>query len=392
MSEYMRGGRHEYLKQEQPTSQGEVVFENVYDQLKKHLSGDTPIQKGERFLAGLEHGAQFHVTPIEEDGLTNKDIYAKLWKKIAVEMQGYLGVPKYDEKRTIAERAYTRVTRHINRLVKAGEVSPRAAKVFAHTLPRMGTILTPYGNITATENHLSPAEMKAKNNDFVGAVQDIWNEYPDEQRKEQEGGGFLHFNNHLEGKVTLRYYISADIGASPEQVINTFKLALAETGLQDNIYFKVPEGLSSRQETIVIYQKDSTSEEDVERLIRTFKRLCSKKDLSEKSVAAGIPVTYGISLAAEPKNLNEIIKLCGEEKKLSYNSMIASLIQLSFELALTDESHKGQRLTPKKLKPLAKKHFGEMLLLSGINPDTMIPNKLGGELPEWVVKLQKEST
>jgi len=49
------------------------------------------------------------------------------------------------------------------------------------------------------------------------------------------------------------------------------------------------------------------------------------------------------------------------------------------------------KYTPKILKDIAGKYFEQMIRLSGINPDTMVPNSQGGKLPVWAERIQKKA-
>jgi hypothetical protein len=80
------------------------------------------------------------------------------------------------------------------------------------------------------------------------------------------------------------------------------------------------------------------------------------------------------------------------DKKISYNEWAASSTQLAFELAYNEHTASGvTNITPKMLKDSASGYFEKIVKLSGVNPDTMIQNSLGGKLPSWAEKLATKS-
>ena len=368
--------------------QSRKIFENVYDQLKQPATSTSPEKHGELFLAGLEDGARRHVGEIETSGLTNQQIYGEIWQKMAEYIGRYQNDPRFEKKKEDVSKLYTRLTTNVNKLVKQGEVDPITAKVFLRALPSLKYI-GDYNRITRNDENIELETLKAKNADFVGVVDGMWAKQPEGMKQEQDGG-FYHFNSHLEGDVKNRIYISAQLSGAPEKVVEAWQAALEETGLQDKIYFKLPTGLSKRFETIILYQTDKTKDEDIEKLLATFTQKCPAELLNERDMPTGVPLRRGVSMAPEPANINTFLRFSGSQESISYNQLIASTSELSFELAYKEAQKKGEaKPTPKSLKDSAGRYFEQMIKLSGINPDTMVPNSQGGKLPAWAENLKK---
>ena len=366
--------------------QSTEIFDHVYDQLKQPSASANPERQAELFLAGLADGAKRHIDEIESRGTTNQQIYQEIWQKMAEYISRYQDDPRFEKKKEDVSKTYTRLTEHVNKIVKQGEVDPRTAKIFLRSLLSLKYI-GDYNAITRNNENISPEELKAKNQDYVRVADEMWDKQP-EGMKQEQSGGFYHFNSHLEGDVKNRIYISAQLSGSPEKVIGAWQAALQETGLQDKIYFKLPTGLSKRFESIILYQTDKTSEADIEKLLIAFNQKCPTELLNDKDMPTGIPLRRGISMAPEPANINTFICYSGSQENISYNQLIASLTELSFELAYKDAQKAGQiKPTPKILKDNAGKYFEQMIRLSGINPDTMVPNSQGGKLPAWAERI-----
>ncbi len=366
--------------------QSEEIFENVYNQLKQPSASATPERQAELFLSGLADGAQRHIDDIESKGVTNQQIYQEMWQKMAEYISRYQNDPRFEKKKEDVSKLYTRLTEHVNKIVKQGEVEPRTAKVFLRSLLSLKYI-GDYNAITRNNENIPPEELKAKNQDYVRVTDEMWEKQP-EGMKQEQSGGFYHFNSHLEGDVKNRIYISAQLSGSPEKVIEAWQAALQETGLQNKVYFKLPTGLSKRFESIILYQTDKTNEADIEKLLTVFNQKCPTELLNDKDMPTGIPLRRGISMAPEPANINTLIRYSGSQENISYNQLIASLTELSFELAYKDAQKTGQaNPMPKILKDNAGKYFEQMIRLSGINPDTMVPNSQGGKLPAWAERI-----
>jgi hypothetical protein len=278
-------------------------------------------------------------------------------------------------------------------LVKNGEVDPLTAKVFARYLDRYKYIgMLHYKTIVKNNQELPDGTLKQKAPEYEKAVERLVSDYG-ESAEEQDTGGFTHFNVKKQtGPVMTRIYINPDLTQSPAKVLDAWHTSLVQTGLKDKIYFKVPDGLSKRQEGIIVYLTDKTNPEDVEKLLTTFSATCPPDLLSSMPMPSAVPVARGIAMAPELRNINTILKYSGADEKISYNEWAASSIQLAFELAYNEHTAGGAaNITPKMLKGSASGYFEKIVKLSGVNPDTMVQNSLGGKLPSWAEKLATKS-
>ena len=103
---------------------------------------------------------------------------------------------------------------------------------------------------------------------------------------------------------------------------------------------------------------------------------------------SAVPVTRRVAMAPELRNINTFMRYSGVDEQVSYNEWVASSTQLAFELAYNQATTNGAtNVTPKMLKESAGGYFEKIVELSGVNPDTMVPNALGGKLPAWATKI-----
>ncbi len=299
-------------------------------------------------------------------------------------------IQHFGQDRANADKLYNRLTTAVNNLVKNGEVDPLTAKVFLKTLPTLKSV-GDY-NAVVRNDTISNEDLATKNLLYRTAVETIWQQQPAATKHDQEGG-FYQFNSHLVSEqghtVKNRVYVSAELSKAPEQVVGAWMAALDETGLRDKIYFKFPTGLSKRFESVVLYQTDKTSEADMEKLLTAFGQKCPEQLLNQRDMPSAVPLRRGIAMAPEPANINAFLENLGSQKNISYNELIAGLSQLSFELAY-HENTKSDSTTvpnPRTLKEPASRYFEKLIRLSGINPDTMVPNSQGGKLPTWAERI-----
>lgn len=371
------------------------IFEGVYDQMRQGASGKTPEEQGQRFIEGIAQKAQMHIGEIQSGNLTNQSIYQEIWAKMGAYINRYNGTPRFEQKKQDVSAVYTKLTGHINDLVQGGEVDPLTAKVFARYLERYKHIGGHHYNAIVRNNQELPdGILQQKAPEYSSALGRLVTEYG-ENAKEQESGGFMHFNAERQtGETTTRVYINPDLAQSPAQVLDAWHNALIQTGLKDKIYFKVSDGLQKRQEGIVVFLTDHTDPTDVEKLLTTFSATCPPDLLSSVPMPSAVPVTRGISMAPQLRNINTFLRYSGVEREagvpeqISYNEWVASSTQLAFELAYHEATANGATtVTPKMLKEPAEKYFEKIVKLSGVNPDTMVPNALGGKRPLWAEKL-----
>lgn len=365
------------------------IFEGVYDQMRQAASGKTPGEQGQQFVESIAQKIPMHIGDIESQNLTNEDIYQEIWGKMSAYIMRYNGTPRFEEKKQDVSAVYLKLIGHINTLVKGGEVDPLTAKVFARYLERYKDIGGHHYNaIIANNQELPEGTLQQKAPEYSSSVGQLVSDYG-EDAKEQESGGFIHFNADKQtGEITTRIYINPDLAQSPARVLEAWHTSLTQTGLKEKVYFKVPEGLSKRQEGIVVYLTDQISPEDVEKLLTTFRSTCPSDLLSSKPMPSVVPVARGIAMAPELQNINTFMRYSGVDAQVSYNEWVASSTQLAFELAYHEvATGEATNVTPKMLKEPAGRYFEKIVKLSGVNPETMVPNSLGGKLPSWVEKI-----
>lgn len=366
-----------------------ILFEGVYDQMRQGAIGRTPEKKAQFFVEEIEQRAQSHIGEIQSQNLTNQAIYKEIWDKMGAYIMRYNGTPRFEDTKRDVSAVYTRLTGHINALVKNGEVDPLTAKVWARYLDKYKHIGGHHYNAIVRYNQEIPeGVLQQEVPKYANTLGRLINDYGDDA-EEQETGGFIHFNSRKQvGEITTRIYITPDLAKAPTQVLNAWYDSLVQTGLKDKIYFKVPDGLSKRQEGIVIYLTDQVNPADVDRLLKTFLITCPPDLLSSVRMPSTVSVARGIAMAPQLRNINTFMRYSGIEESMSYNEWVASSTEIALELAYNEVVTGGAKnITPKMLKESAEKYFEKIVKLSGVNPDTMVPNALGGKKPSWAEKL-----
>lgn len=190
--------------------------------------------------------------------------------------------------------------------------------------------------------------------------------------------GQKHFNiDKITGRIHSRLYLTARPEFAPES-LDALEKALYETKTHDKVYFKFMD--PARYDQIVVYVSEDT-EDAVKRVVEAYQRhMPAEKLLNMPSAVALAP---GVSFGAEPDNLNKLFKSLGGQKR-SYNELISTLFERSFSMAYQDAIAAGtQNPTPKQIKEPARKYFEEMVRLSGLSPETMIPKIVMQDRPEW---------
>ena len=371
-----------------------AIFENVYDQIKPQL-GQNAEKAAKNFINDLEKGQNYHLEKIDENSPVDQSL-EKIWTEgIAVNLRRWSADQKEFEKRKgIYTEQYLKLKEHVENAINSGDVEPYVAKVFLENLRVLKSSIH-YNAIVRNAEEMSEAAQKK----YGTAFEDIYSDYGED--KVIEKGGFFHFNRkeNKGAKVKNRFYLGADLSGSPDNLINAWKDALAETGLQDKIYFKLLGQLAKRHETIIVYQTENVSDEDMGKVMGAFDKKCPQEARAKKNMPTGAPLARGISYAPEPKNINELFKAMNlkeadfkdEHITISYNNMISGLTELSFELAYKDfVSTENRKPMPKDLKSGATKYFEQLIRLAGINPETMVPYSQGGKLPEWAERMTRE--
>lgn len=258
-----------------------------------------------------------------------------------------------------------------SQMVKDGEADGLTVKVFFDRMEYLKKGFTfGYNNLGKKTDEPTPnQDAKVR---YAVAIRNGFANRADVE--EQENGAFLHVNAGL-GKtstITDRYYISPKLNAQPEKVVGIWEDTLASLGLEDELYYKVAEGLARRYETVIAYASPETADQ-MEQAVEEFSKRCPDDLLSDTILPSGVAVSKGIARAPGPHQLNTLLRYRGMEQ-ISYNELMCALTELSLRRASYDFKQKGERadhITPRALSSAALPYFLQFVKLSGIDPSTM---------------------
>lgn len=374
--------------------QSQRVFDNIYEQLQLLTSSDlTKRHRGARLLRHAEEESRKYIESIESPYLTGREIFEAMLVDIRRHVATYTQDPRYDFVEKSALNISTALRAYINKVGSSGRVDSLTARVFLRALPSIKEI-GDYQAMILNSEDISLEDLDVKQDAYSQTANAIWKKQNPRQKWLQgsEFHGFFHFDSQLstsENPVQSRIYICAQLSQDPAKVIEAWCSAVQETGLRHRVYFKIPTSLSERYETVIFYVQKNTDEKDIEKLLNAFVRKCPSALLNEKDMPTSMPLRRGISLAVEPANINKLLDALGE-RHVSYNQLMGFVTQISFDLAYY-EVHKAGMINPKPkdLKEPARRYFQQMVLLCGLNPDSMMPDKDGGALPAWAERIQK---
>ena len=238
--------------------------------------------------------------------------------------------------------------------------------MFLNALPSL-TRIGAYEAIVRNHERVPLEYLRAKNEHYVRVVETMWAKQPEDARR--QSNGFYCFNPQPGRRVKSRIYICARLSGDPGKVVETWQAALHETGLQHKVYFKVPVELSRRFETIILYRTDHRTDAEIATLLAAFAQKCPSDLLNKHDMPTGVPLSRGISAAPEPANISTFHRYLGNRDGISYNQLITSIVQLSFELAYADLAMEAApNSTPQTLREPARRYFGQMIELSGFSP------------------------
>ncbi len=209
--------------------------------------------------------------------------------------------------------------------------------------------------------------------------------------------GFLHINGQNDrGKGTdLRCYITTNLLKDPSKAISVWKESLEESGLKDSLYYKTTAGLvpnkntAQRLDQIVIYKNDTINDDQFKKLLELFENKCKNIDpdllaKDDQMMPAANKIGQGISIAPEPDYINDYLRFTdNKNSKHSYNTFIQKMMGLSIGIAKERLGGNIKSIDDKGMKEEVKKVFEEFMKLSKINPDTMLPEQYGNDLPSW---------
>ncbi len=365
--------------------EADKVFDRVYRQLAMNAQRHSWSRS-----QPLEYIAPLHGDRRTDWNVPHNDIFDKQRAGIYAHLkEKYKGrSERFTKAWQEADRLFSTMRATVVEKVRSREIDPVLAKMFL--LHGSGAnYADPYNDIV--RQPIDYNVLRSKQDGYSKAFKAICAVHSNEHIVEQDSGLFWHFNSELPGKTESRIYISADLSKDPAGVLQSFQRALEVTGLNDEIYFKIPTLLSARQESIIIYVQDTNTSEQIINLITAFNQYCPNELLSESGVITANELCRGVSFAPEPRYYNALLSYEGRDT-LSYNHLISVCMTLAFETArIKADEQNITNLTPGLLREEAKKYFRQALIMAGINPDTMVTNSLGGQLPEWAKQFKGSS-
>lgn len=211
-------------------------------------------------------------------------------------------------------------------------------------------------------------------------------------------GEFIHVNsNKPREKGGLRCYISPDKTADPSAVLYAWNESFQASPLKDSLYFKFATSMNNydnrykqRPDDIVIYKTDNIDDAQFKELLQDFQKRCNEMspDLlpsdSKKMPATTQKIANGISIAGEPSYVNDYLRYTDhKEGKHSWTTFVDIMAILSTSIAANRLGIRPDSIDAPGLQDETKKVFREFMLLSKINPDTMLPVEYGDKFPSW---------
>lgn len=211
-------------------------------------------------------------------------------------------------------------------------------------------------------------------------------------------GNFIHVNsNRPRISGGLRCYISSDKTTDPSAVLYAWNESFQASPLRDSLYFKFATSMNSykdggkqRPDDIVIYKTDNIDDAQFKELLQDFQKRCNEMspDLlpsdDKKMPVATQKIANGISIAGEPSYLNNYLRYTDhKEGKHSWTTFVDKMAILSTSVAANRLGIKPDSIDAPGLQDETKKVFREFMLLSKINPDTMLPAEYGDKMPSW---------
>ena len=211
-------------------------------------------------------------------------------------------------------------------------------------------------------------------------------------------GQFIHVNsNKPRERGGLRCYITPDKTTDPGAVLYAWKESFQQSPLKDSLYFKFATSMNDhrnggrqRPDDIVIYKTDNIDDGQFKELLQDFQKRCDEMspDLlpsdDKKMPATTRKIANGISIAGEPGYVNDYLRYTDhKEGKHSWTTFVDKMALLSLSVASNRLGVKPESLNVPGLEEETKKVFREFMLLSKINPDTMLPVEYGDSGPSW---------
>jgi|GEM_PF-3602107 len=210
-------------------------------------------------------------------------------------------------------------------------------------------------------------------------------------------GTFIHINSKVpREKSCLRCYISSDKTTDPSAVLYAWGESIQKSPLKGTLYFKFSTSVDykdwrgQRPDDIVIYKTDNIDDGQFKELLLDFQKRCIKMspDLlpsdDKKMPTVTQKIANGISIAGEPDYVNNYLRYTDrKEGKHSWTTFIDTMVILSISVAANRLGVKPDSIDTPGLEEEIKKVFREFMLLSKINPNTMLPEEYGEHRPSW---------
>lgn len=350
------------------------VFQGVYESFSRRAKEKKVEDPATEFVRERFDGAARSIEPLVARPIRPSDFYNNfLGEAVAEAHEVYKGrspeVISFRVKR--AQDSIIEFTNRASQMVKARETDGLTAKVFFDRMEYLKEGFTfGYNGLVAKTDEPTPSDLTKAI--YAHAVHDNFAGHPNVE--EQEGGAFLHVNARQPGAsdITERYYISPKLNAQPEKVVAIWTDTLDSLGLEDELYYKVAEGLARRYETVIAYASPKTADR-MEDAIEEFSRRCPEDLLSDTILPSGIEVSKGVARAPEPDKLNTLLRYRGKDQ-ISYNGLMCALTELSLRRASYDFKQQGKQaseIKPHALSKAAMPYFLQFVKLSGLDPTTM---------------------
>lgn len=210
-------------------------------------------------------------------------------------------------------------------------------------------------------------------------------------------GDFIHVNSKKpREKGGIRCYITADKTKDPSAVLYAWNESFQASPLKDSLYFKFAtpsENMlnnKSRPDDIVIYKTDNIDDGQFKKLLQDFQKRCNEMSPDilpsdgKKMPATTQKIANGISIAGEPGYVNDYLRYTDhKEGKHSWTTFVDKMAILSTSIAANRLGVRPDSADVPGLQDETKKVFREFMLLSKINPDTMLPAEYGDKRPSW---------
>ncbi|MBA3679003.1 hypothetical protein H0W80_02315 [Candidatus Saccharibacteria bacterium] len=306
---------------------------------------------------------------------------------------------------THAKQELADMVHRVEDLQQNGLVRPETTDVFvgylADGMANSGFSVyytTMYGSNTEAKEQLSKPEGEVKYRQETEKQKVFVRDKLIAQARNPNLNGFVYFNQPTQAELNSikdRIYIALDPLGEPTEGLKAWWQAIEVAGLQDELCFKLFPG-STKLDTIVVYVSENINQEKLSLALETFQRICPPSALAPNATDTGVDLGRGMSYGAEIQELVGIHQLLNSGEKISFGQLLAGLTPLAMQLGYKKCFNASQQTTEKRisLKDVAseaKQYLRELLICVDINPDTMVLNSRGGELPDWAKKLRGES-